>query len=79
MFKTNKKLKLTPETIRRLGMRDLGGARGGVQTDTDTGGYTDWCGDYTNGPPCERVSYDLLCQTYGCSGGWPCTNSGAGC
>jgi hypothetical protein len=56
-------LKLSTETIRNLDVRDLGRAAGGLPNSTDYG-----C-----------LSYDILCETVGCSTGRVCTNSSGPC
>lgn len=63
MKKSIKRLRISAETVRNLGQREIGGVRGGIITDTDptsgTGGNpsgplgcTVFCGTLSNLIPC---------------------------
>lgn len=65
MKKIINRLALNRQTIRTLASPELRLANGGVAAGTGTN--------------LNCVSYDLLCETYDCSSGLPCTNSTIGC
>ena len=71
-----KKLQLKRETVAVLAGRQLLMIQGGVIQEGDTNMCSVGCwGTYI----CTGPSCDVLCETYGCSTGPICTNSGGDC